>query len=187
MTTYQTIEYTNSKWDDSQVPATAVRPSGTLPPTWEAGFKGNANMFCLNFVNTQADEIFFNVQLPHARKTNSLIYPHVHFTPFAALGAGTYAGQFILEYYYAGPEAVAFSAIQTKTLTKTWSNEQQWVHMMASVAGYSLDSPISTILACRLYRDNTVANNFAGKLTYLGFDIHVEIDTPGGGSQPSSK
>ena len=34
-------------------------------------------------------------------------------------------------------------------------------------------------LKCRLYRDNTVTNNIASAVTFLYFDIHVEIDSLG--------
>jgi len=185
MVTYQTLEYTNTKWEDSQVAATSVK-LGVTAPTWEGGFKGDGDMYCLNFVHNQADEVLFTVQLPHARKLTSLVYPHVHFTPYAALGAGTYAGQFILKYYY-GLIGGSFSALQTITMTKNWTGEQQWVHFIADTTPYSLAAGISTVLQCRLYRDNTVGNNFAGKLSFLGFDFHLEIDTPAGSGQETAK
>jgi hypothetical protein len=166
-------------WEDSMVPLHAVRPSGTSPPTWENGFKGDANMFALNFVHNQADEIFFTVQLQHSREVNSLIYPHVHFSPFAALGVGTYACRFILKWYYASIGG-AFSAEQTTNLEATWTAEEQWVHKLANpAAGISFNSGISTVIHARLTRDNTITNNFAGKLSYLGFDIHYAIDSLG--------
>lgn len=166
-------------WEDSMVPVHAARPSGTTPPTWESGFKGDANCFALNFVHNQADEIQLTIQFPHSREVNSLIYPHVHFSPYSALGAASHACRFIFEFYYAAITGT-FSAKQTVNLEATWATEDQWVHKLANPAsGVSINTGISSVLHGRLYRDNTIANNFAGKLTYLGFDIHYAIDSVG--------
>lgn len=166
-------------WEDSMVPMHAARPSGTTPPTWENGFKGDNNIFALNFIHTQADEVQLNVQLLHSREVNSLIYPHVHFSPFTALGNGTYACRFVFEWYYAAITGT-FSSKQTTNLEATWTNEKQWVHLLANPAsGVSINTGISSILHGRLYRDNTIGDNFGGKLSYLGFDIHYAIDSLG--------
>jgi hypothetical protein len=165
-------------WEDSQVPPNATR-NGVTAPTFEGGFKGNANFYTLNFVHTQADEVFFTVQFPHARKLISQIHPHVHFAPYAALGNGTYAARWKLEYYLADIAGV-MGSIQTVTMDYTWTNEKQWYHLMAVPAAMiDVTAGISAIMECRLYRDNTVTNNFAGKLTLLGFDIHYQYDTYG--------
>lgn len=165
-------------WEDSQVPAASQRV-GVTAPTYEGGFKGDANQYVLNFVHNQADEILFTVQIPHSRKMNSLIFPHCHISPFESTGAGAHAAQFIFKYYIASIDA-AFGSVQTVTMTKAWSGEGQWYHYVAEpAAGISLDTEISSILVGRLYRDNTVTNNFAGKITLLSFDIHYQTDTYG--------
>lgn len=165
-------------YEDSYVPAFNYR-AGVPAPTIDTGFNGDAVTTAINMVHTQADEVQFDYQLPHSMD-GVKIYPHVHFTPYVALGAGTYAAQFILSYYWAAIDG-AFSAVQTYTVTKTWTNEKQWYHLIAgNVNGIDVSSfGISAILKCRLYRDNTVANNFAGKLTYLGADYHYRPNTFG--------
>jgi hypothetical protein len=47
---------------------------------------------------------------------------------------------------------------------------------VAGIDPSSFIDGLSSMIHCRLYRDNTVANNFAGKLTILEFDMHYEID-----------
>jgi hypothetical protein len=47
---------------------------------------------------------------------------------------------------------------------------------VAGIDPSSFIDDLSSMLHCRLYRDNTVGNNFAGKLTFLEFDLHYEID-----------
>lgn len=38
---------------------------------------------------------------------------------------------------------------------------------------------LSSVLKCRLYRDNTIANNLADKVAMLYVDFHYEVDAIG--------
>ena len=166
-------------YEDSQVPPITTRV-GAVAPTTDNDFRGDGNYKSVNFVHTQADEVQFQIQLPHSYD-GRFLYPHVHFSTYTALGAGTYAAQFILEYYVAPINDQFPATPATYTMTKTWTAEKRYYHFIAAGTA-PLDATLwglSTILYCRLYRDNGVANNFGGKVTLLGFDIHYVIDSIG--------
>lgn len=164
-------------YDDLLRDATSTRV-GTVAPTVGTGFRGDANHIHTTFVHTQADEVQFEVQLPHRGKANSVMYPHVHFAP-TTTGTGTV--RFALEYYAANVNAQFPASPLTYLMTKTWATNQQWYHLIAdnatglTLAGWEL----SNVLKVRLYRDNTVDGNYAAAVTFLYFDIHVEIDALG--------
>lgn len=166
-------------YDDLRIDGLSTR-TGVTAPTDETGFRGDGNFYSRNFVHTQADEVQFAVQLPHAWKEGGLLYPHVHFSPWIA-GAGNRAAQFVLEYYWANVWDQFPASPSTHTMTKTWSTDQQWYHLIASNAAplTATGKTLSSMLKCRLYRDNTVANNLAGKVALLYIDFHVEIDALG--------
>lgn len=164
-------------YDDLLRDATSTRV-GAVAPTIGAGFRGDGNHIYTQFVHTQADEVQFEVQLPHRGKEGSVIYPHVHFTPTTS---GTGTAKFILEYYAANVDAQFPASPSTYEMTKTWAVNQQWYHLIAgnntglTISGWTL----SNVLKVRLYRDNTVDGNYAAAVGFLYFDIHVEINTLG--------
>ena len=166
-------------FEDLRIDATATR-TGVVAPTDEVGFRGSANFYSRNFVHNQADEIQFSVQMPHAWKEGGELFPHVHFSPWIA-NAGAGAAQFIFEYFQANNEAEFPGSPATYTVTKTWTGSKIWYHLIASNAT-SIDTTgwtISTIVKTRMYRDNTVSNNLAGKVALLYVDWHYEIDALG--------
>lgn len=176
---------TATTFEDLRIDAGLARP-GSVAPTDETGFRGNVNFYARNFFNNQADEIQFQVQMPHGWKIGSGVYPHVHFSPWTTTGTGNFAVQFILEYYIANFDSQFPTPPSTHTMTYTWSNtDKQWYHCIASngTAMSMTGKSISTVLKCRLYRDNTVANNYAERVTLLYFDIHYEVDMLGSRQQ----
>jgi len=170
------------KWDDSQVPATTQR-TGVVAPTLATGFRGNAGFQMLTMVNNQADEVQFTVQLNHEIALNSLIRPHIHYSPTVNVADGSYAVKFILEYYWADINAQFPAGPATYEMTDTFtvaSNNHIWKHLIASnVTDITMDKAVSSILVCRLYRDNTISNNYPQPVAMLSFDIHYQKDSYG--------
>ena len=150
---------------------------GVISPTFEAGFRGDANSLMVSFVNNQADELQFDIQFSHAWAEGTKFFPHVHFSPEAAGGANN-AAQFILGYRFANVNDVFPANESTYTMTKTWAGDKSWYHYIAdNAAGITVATgTVSCIMKCRVYRDNTVTNNLAGKLAVLYFDWHIELD-----------
>lgn len=171
------VKLDSGLYDDSQSPSTAVR-NGVEAPTSEIGFRGNNNFQALNFVNNQADEVQFTVQLPHSWEQGDTIFPHVHFSPW---GTGTGNVQFILEYYISNVNGQFPASPATYTMTKNIASNNQWYHLIANNAtGVTMSGiTVSSVLYCRLYRDNTVASNFADKVTFLSFDYHYQKNSLG--------
>lgn len=166
-------------WDDLRIDGLSTR-AGVVAPTDETGFRGSANFYSRNFVHNQADEVQFSVQMPHAWRAGSDVWPHVHFSPWAT-SAGSQAVRFVMNCYVADVNDTFPSAAVAYTMTKTWSGGAQWQHLLAtSPTALDMDGlALSSLLKCRLWRDNTVANNFANKAAFLYFDVHYEVDSFG--------
>jgi hypothetical protein len=167
---------TATAFDDLLTSANATR-TGVVAPTTGVGFRGNNNFYHVTFVHTQADEWQFDVQMPHRAKEGSPLFPHVHFSP-TATSVGNQAVRYVLEFYAANVNAQFPAQPSQYEMMTTWAGDKQWYHLLASnaaaleISGWTL----SCILKCRLWRDNTVANNYAGAVSTLYFDIHSEID-----------
>lgn len=170
------------EWNDTMVAPTTVR-SGVIAPTLATGFRGNADFQMLNFVNTQADEVQFVVQLPHNMAYNSLLSPHVHFVPTANVADGNYGVEFGLQYFWANINEQFPASPTDYTMRRDFtvaSNNHIWRHMIAgNETDITMDKTLSSILVCRLYRNNYgggVYANYPHPVALLGFDIHYQID-----------
>jgi len=156
--------------------------AGVVAPTDETGFRGNSAFQVRNFVHNQADEVQFDVQFPHAWNAGSTISPHVHFSPWITGTASVQAVRFILDFYWGNIDEPFPTGSSTFAMEYTWTGSFQWKHLIAEHVGTDLSGAgkgFSSIMKCRLYRDNTITNNLAGKATLLYFDIHYEVDAFG--------
>lgn len=166
-------------FDDLLTGAESAR-SGVVSPKIGGGFRGDANVYHTSFVHTQADELQFSVQFSHGWALGTTFFPHVHFCPTIA-GNANNAARFILAYRFANINEQFPVSESTFTMTKTWSGDKSWYHLIADNATGIIvpEGNLSAIMKCRIYRDNNVANNLAGELSILFFDWHIEIDTMG--------
>jgi hypothetical protein len=164
-------------WDDLLQTVTGTR-TGVVAPTTGTGFRGDSNFYHVTFLHTQADEVQFEIQMPHRGRAGSDCFPHVHFSPVTT-GTGTV--KFVLELYAANVAAQFPASPVQHVMTKTWATNQQWYHLIAANAtGLAIPTwTLSQVWKCRLYRDNTVGGNYAAAVTLLYFDVHVEIDAFG--------
>jgi len=178
---------TATSWDDLRVDGSRVQNSGVTAPSW-AAFVGG--LYMNFFENAKDQNVYFNVQMPHAWLQGSDFKPHVHWTT---------------------------KANAPLTTTVTWVLEYQWVNIgenynsttNSTTSGYvplsvqgginsdnSLDvfehaiTPIGTIsgtgktfssiLVCRLYRSGSDANDtYTGNAGLLSVDFHYQIDSFG--------
>lgn len=170
------------EWNDTMVAPTTVR-SGVIAPTLATGFRGNADFQMLNFVNNQADEVQFVVQLPHNMAYNSEISPHCYIVPTVNVANGAYAVRFALDYFWANINEQFPASPTPYLMTSNFTvdnNDHIWKHLIVgNPTNITMDKTLSSILVCRLYRDNTVANNYPHPVALLGFDIHYQIDSLG--------
>jgi hypothetical protein len=178
---------TATGWEDLRIDGLATR-AGTVAPKDTTGFRGNANFQTRNLINTQADEVQFSVQMPHAWKVGSSIYPHVHFSPIAA-NAGAVTVSLTFECYDATISGTFPAGVTTYQVTDSWTGDAQWAHRLAgNVTAYTMAGMgISAVQKCRLFRDNTVTGNYADEIALLYIDWHYEVDTPAGSRAPLAK
>lgn len=165
-------------WEDLRIDGLSARV-GVTAPTDEVGWRGDNNFLARNFVHTQADEIQFQVQMPHAWLLGSDISPHVHLSPWITGTQAVQAVQFIFEYYWANIGETFPVSGTSITLSYTWTGSKQWDHILCDHISSDIvgtGKSLSSIMKCRLYRDNTVANNLAGKVTFLYTDLHYQVD-----------
>lgn len=171
-------------YDDLRIDGLSTRV-GSIQPTDETGFRGNSNFFSRNFVHTQADEVQFHVQTPHTWIEGGYLAPHVHFSPWVT-NTGPAAVRFVFEFYWQNVNGTFPESPIQYTVTSTWTDNKQWAHLIAGDAENPLDATgwkISTVAAARLYRDNTVPNNLAGKVSLLYIDFHVGVNSFGSALQ----
>lgn len=168
------------RWDDLRVDALTAQP-GSTAATLVTGFRGNADFLYRCFRHTHADEVGFVIQFPHHRALDTPLFPHFHLTYISDLAAGEANRhcRFILEFYPAnGFEQFPTPPIQYQmTLTLGLGGCPAWTHLVAS-NDTPYEDPLmreSAVWMCRLYRDNTIANNYANSVAGLYFDIHYQI------------
>lgn len=167
-------------WEDLRIDGLSTRV-GSVAPTDETGFRGSASFASRNFVHNQADEVQFSVQMPHSWKVESAVWPHAHISPWIT-NTGTVTVSLVFDCYDASIGSAFPAASTLYTVTSSWNGNAQWKHLLAGgVSAYSMNGmTLSSVQKCRLYRDNTVSGNLAGKIALLYIDWHYEVDTPAG-------
>ncbi len=160
-------------WDDVRV-SLITRGSGGVSPVFS---QIQGVLYAYKFSGTQANEVFFEIQLPHSWKEGSKIYPHVHWTPN---GTSTTNVTWGLDYEWqniGGTFGGQYSTITTSVAAQGVEKKQQ-ITDIGSDGILEADKKISSIIMCRLYRSgNTDPNN--DDCFLLAFDLHIEINTIG--------
>ena len=170
-----------TRWEDLRTEIT-VRSTGQKAPTLAAWLNG---LYLYEFDDAAVaseKEVFFAIQMPHAWKEGSTIFPHVHWTNKTAGSAGQVA-RWGLEYTIAKPSAVfgSTTTIYGETLGSgviTSANS----HLITPIgAGIDMTgTTLSTMIVGRLFRNSSHVNdNYAGIAGGLSFDIHYEVDSFG--------
>jgi hypothetical protein len=174
-----------TRWDDLRVAADTTKV-GASAPDFDTFITGTKVYW---FDDGTDQEVHFSVQIPHAWKVGTDIYPHVHWVP-KTTADGTPANQAVrwgLEYTWANPGAVfpAVQTVYTVTHSPADANVVALKHYRSSFAAITPGADqdeISTMLVCRLFRDaNDAADTYEDDAGLLEFDIHYQID--GFGSQ----
>ena len=133
------------------------------------------------FSPTVENEVYFEIQFPHARKLDSELRPHVHWTP-AANGGEDESVVWGLEYTWASFAEVFSNTTIIKTDAPIPNEDlikgKHYISNFPAISGEGKE--LSSMMVCRLFRDvsnaNDTFNDFAG---LLEFDIHFQIDSTG--------
>lgn len=159
----------STHFDDLVVPLTTTRRGSNTKPDFD-----ETNVGYL-FPQNDTDEIlYFIVQLPHSYKVGSDIYPHVHWRQAAAQNV-----TFKMDYKWfnigdAVPAGFTTITLATPVVTYSSGSIHQISKSTAAISGTG--KGISSILLCKLYRDDNV---YTGDALTFQMDFHVEKDTLG--------
>lgn len=169
-------------WVDVKIVPGAFEFAGSSDPTlgdWQPG--GSGTTFKV-YKFASNDEVFFTVQLPHTYKEGTDLHAHIHWTPGSRgneESGNTVAWK--LDYSWANVGSV-FGASATADMTDTCTGTDHYHEISGSAAISGTGKNISSMLACRLYRDtgDTWASGVgANQPILLEFDLHIEVDTLG--------
>lgn len=154
-------------WDDLKVPfTTSMKGSNSLPDF-------DYTNIGLLFPNDAAEAIYMVVQMPHAYKEGSDIYPHVHWQQSNA----TFPTWNIQYKWFNSGESVppSFTPVTTNTgvFNPYTSGNLAQISSFAAITGSG--KKISSILLIKFWR----TGGPAGDILAFEFDIHYEIDTQG--------
>ncbi|MDO9036896.1 MAG: hypothetical protein Q7U59_00945, partial [Lutibacter sp.] len=133
-------------------------------------------------------ELFFTVQIPHGRKYNTDIFPHVHWAPESDLGAAGVV--WALEYNWAnlgevlGTTNIIYGSSKTSLIGGPANADK---HLITAFNGGGADEGIvgsgktlSSMLICRVFRATLHADDtYTGKAGLLQIDFHIEYDADG--------
>jgi len=181
--TEKTIELQETVWDDYVTPlgpnnwrGTSNNPVLTQLFTNGAGSQGvYANVF------SNGDEALMTIQMPHRWKEGTDIYPHIHFMATSDVSP---ADNFAIEFEYAwADQDEDFPANSTmETVQHSTGENTNNMHQLVNISSNPLEGAghtISSVLLCRIKRVAADANDYAGGIAILDFDVHYEIDTFG--------
>jgi hypothetical protein len=162
-------------WDDMQVNGFGMR-GGASAPDFKA-FGPSGNLYCFSYAGSgPAQYAYFSIQMSHAYKEGSAIYPHIHWAPGNA-NAGNV--KWFFEYSWASVNGT-FGAPQILPVIDA-ADGVAWKHQIASFDTISgVGQTISSILICRLSRNSGDGDDsYAGDAFLLQCDLHYEVDSAG--------
>jgi hypothetical protein len=176
--THGDVEYGDGFWDDLRVGLSAARVgASTYLPTWTqiaTDGAGSRGVYAYGFSAVNDNEAFFEVQLPHDRKTGSDLEAHVHWCPN---GTDTGSVSWNLEYTVANIDGTFGN---TASLTGTDSGDgtafKHQLCELGTIDGSSLT--LSAVLICRLWRDVS-ADDLSDLACAVSVDFHYQRDSPG--------
>ena len=160
------FELLDTFWTDLVMPLTQTRQGANSLPTF------STTEIAYEFPQNDVTEIlYFVVQLPHGYKEGTGVFPHVHWKQTQNL-----APVFKLDYKWfnvgaAVPAEFSTYVMDELALPYVSGSIQQINYNDEPIAGTG--KTISSILLCKLYRDDNV---YTGDALAYQFDIHYEID-----------
>ncbi len=180
--TFSDILYSDTYWEDLQVPVSSVKVQGAShTPDWGAFL---TTLQILWFDAGTMEQVFFVAQLPHTYKEGTNIEAHVHWTPSINGVQANHTVRWGLEYSWANigatfpntPTIIYGSAHMPSEQLVT---NRHYTNSLGQITGTG--KTISSMLICRLFRDATDngADTYTGDAGLLEFDFHYEVDRPG--------
>lgn len=178
----------NATWFDDLRIEPVARTTGTKAPTFEVyqtDGAGSVGVWAYSFDNAvlaNQKEVFFTMQMPHAKKMDSVIHLHVHWVPKTAGTAG-HKVKWGLEYSWQKlGSAFGTTTIIYADTTVSGNIATALSHSLTEFADITppASETVSSILWGRLFRFSSDAGDTATITAGLiSIDAHVEMDTLG--------
>lgn len=162
------IRGNGSRWDDLRFSFTQTKRGSLSKPDFDFDNIG------LLFPQNDATEIVYVIgQMPHTRKLNTVIIPHVHWRQSAATNVN-----WVFEYKICNngePIPAAFTKLESthKVFDYTEGNIIQ-ITSFGEIDG--ADIALSSVLLMKVYRDD---NTTTGDVLGFEMDIHYIVDSQG--------
>ncbi|MBI9040117.1 hypothetical protein [Lutibacter sp.] len=185
-----------TRWDDLKVPVNSVKIKNiTEGATWEQFISGSG--LSLLFFKEQTDankvsDVVFTVQMPHAWKQGTAIYPHVHWTVDDAVGDKRvswgleYVWVNVGQQFNTSPSIVYGNGLATPNGTLIEAREHVITPLTSIIS--TTNGPagtLSSMLVCRLFRNSSVSadDTYTGSVGLLEIDFHYQIDSDGSNTE----
>jgi len=163
-------------WEDLRFPANTLAV-GVVPADVCTFSSSNIRTRCFDGNNT-LESMDLQIQMPHAKKLDSTIYPHFHFAP-TSNATGTV--KLFLEYTQADSNDVFSATTTVLSATTTISTASQWKSLYTNEI--SIDTTgwnTSSMMMARIYRNPVDSDDtYPDDIALQEFDIHYEIDSIG--------
>jgi hypothetical protein len=126
-----------------------------------------------SFDQTTMNELFFDLQLPHGWTPGTQLDPHIHWSPGNSTNTGSV--RWGLEYSWASV-GEPFPASTTLYATQAAAGVA-YQHQLVSFGMLASDGKaVSSVLACRLFRDATNAGDtFTAGAFGISLDFHYQV------------
>lgn len=167
----------NTEWEDCRVAVNNVKVPATKKPDWVSYKSGLVLSFGAEGIESNEEEVYFMIQLPHAIKEGSIIKPHIHWV--AKSNEASKKVRWGMSYSFANIDASIPNA--TVIYVDADTNNNADTHLV----GYFPDIPlpnmkISGMLIIKLFRNSSSVNDtYTDEAYLLEFDIHIEKNTIG--------
>lgn len=177
-----TLQFQNNATTFEDLRVTLDKGSSSAALEYFSGESGPQIWYFRNAAGLES--MSFTVQLPHAWKEGSTIFPHLHWTPRATRTGDV---EWNFEYTWANynpTTPVVFPAITTNTVVATGpftANTHLITPLSTANAGLvATGKTVSSILICKIWRNSgNVADTYADDAGLLFIDFHYEVDALG--------
>lgn len=182
-----------TRWDDLKVPVNAVKIKNVTDPAYWDSFLGNTALLWFKHKASDENDVVFTVQMPHAWKEGTDIFPHVHWTS-KGTAPGNNRVTWGLEYTWVNVGDV-FPATATITGTTVATPNEGVIalyeHVITPLGTNGIDgdgNKLSSMLVCRLFRNSSnTLDTYAHDAGLLEIDFHFQIDSDGSNQEYSKE
>ena len=171
-------------FEDLTIPVTSSKLNGSKEPAFDI-VKSDGNkshgVFTYWFDSDGIEELFFTVQIPHKRKLNTDIFPHIHWLTSKDLNGKKV--RWSMEYVWAniGGDFLDTKITSNNEVISLIKEKRAYQHLLTDLGAISgANKGISSMLICRVFRDAEADDDdFDFEAGLLQIDFHYEVDTDG--------